>query len=138
MIRVKDYQGLLNNLGNEYFVKRVELVPDIGEWARRMGSELSEPAQPMKLVMDDDGLAMGVQSELKEEALKNVINAAGVRWALRDTVSNIFERLNTIKKKLGFYFLKEYARTVKDVGGNENLEDAWAMRELERFGCFRE
>lgn len=138
MIQAKDYLGLLNNLGNEYFVRRLELVPDVREWARERGRDLSEPAQPMKLILDGDDLAMGVQSEFKEESLNNVINAAGVRWALRDTVSNIFERLNTVKKKLGFYFLKEYAHTVKDVSGNEVLEDDWAMRELERFGCFRE
>jgi len=138
MILTARYGGFLTNLGREYFVSRIEMVPDLKAWATQKGSELNEPAQPMKLIRENEGLAMGVQAEVGEEALDNVITAVGVRWALRDTVTNIFERLNTVKKKLGFYFLKEYARTMKNVGGSEILEDDWAMQELEKLGCFRE
>jgi hypothetical protein len=43
--------------------------------------------------------------------------------------------LNSIK---AYCFLKEYARSLKDVSGDELLEDGWTIKAMDKLGFFRE
>jgi hypothetical protein len=139
MIYVREYEEVLRNLGGQYFVKDLRTVPDLMSWARENNQELSEPYNPMKLVAHtDNSLSMVVQKEIKDEMLNSVITNLGIRWSLRDTITNMDSKLNTTKKKLVFCFLKERARTMKDVGGDEQIEDQWVIEEMESLGFFNE
>lgn len=139
MIFMKDYDKLLKELGQEYFVSDVQYVENLRDWSEQKNIDLSEPSQPLKLITDENnGLIMTVQSELDEEMLNNTINALEVRSSLKDTVTNYAKTLNSIKKRLAYCFLKEYARTLKDVGGDELHEDEWSLKEMEKLGFFKE
>ena len=139
MIYVREYEEVLRNLGGQYFVKDLRAVPDLMSWARENNQELSEPYNPMKLVAHTDNtLSMVVQKEIRDEMLNSVITNLGIRWSLRDTITNMDSKLNTTKKKLVFCFLKERARTMKDVGGDEQIEDQWVIEEMESLGFFNE
>jgi len=138
MILTEDYEGLLRNLGTEYFVQNIRFVPDLPSWARENNAGLNEPHQLMKLVPSDNELTMVIQSEIPEETLDNLITGLGVRWSLKDNATDISKQLNSTKKRLAFSFLKEYARSRKDFDGDELHEDEWAMKAMDSLGFFRE
>jgi hypothetical protein len=139
MILTRDYDGVLKNVAKEYLISSLDYVDDLKSWAKKNNSQLSEPYQPMKLVKGNrHDLTMVIQSELSGEILGDLIKALGVRWALKDTVSNLEKMLNSIKKRLVYYFLKEYARTVEGVSGDELREDEWAIGEMQKLGFFQE
>ena len=139
MISVQDYDDTLKHLTEEYFIANRALVADIQAWAEQKGIDLSEPSQPMKLItVEDKKLIMVMQADIPEEMIANVMKGLAVRWALKSTASDPEKILDNTKKKLAFCFLKEYAQTVRDVGGNEMLEDEWAIKEMEKLGFFTE
>jgi hypothetical protein len=70
--------------------------------------------------------------------LNGVIRNLGIRWSLRDNVTNIESKLNSVKKRLVYCYLKERARSMKDVGGNDQVEDQWVIDEMEILGYFEE
>ncbi|RJQ49440.1 MAG: hypothetical protein C4538_02215 [Nitrospiraceae bacterium] len=138
MISVKDYDAVLKNLGKEYFIHNLQYVPDITAWAKDNRIKLSEPHQPMKLVTGDGGsLTMVVQSYVSSE-VDDVIKNLGVRWAIKDTATNMETKLNSPKKRMAFCFLKEYARSVKHIDSDELIQDEWVLSEMESFGYFKE
>ena len=138
MIFVDDFDDRLRSLGREFFIFDIQYVPNIKSWANQKNISLDEPAQPMKLITEENnGLVMVVQSEINDGVLDDIINALGVRWTARDVAADIEKRLNSIEKRLAYYFLKEYARTKKDLAGDELLEDEWAINEMEKLGFFR-
>ena len=138
MIFVDDFDDRLRSLGREFFIFDMQYVPDITSWANQKNISLEEPAQPMKLITGEDNrLVMVVQSEISDELLDGIINGLSVRWTVRDVAADIAKRLNSIEKQLSYYFLKEYARTKKDLDGDDLLEDEWAINEMEKLGFFR-
>jgi hypothetical protein len=138
MILAEDYESLLRNLGTEYFIRNIRFVPDLISWAKKNNAGLNEPHQLMKLVPSDNELTLVMQSEIPEETLDNLITSLSVRWSLKDNATDISKQLNSIKKRLVFSFLKEYARARRDFGGDELLEDDWAMKAMDNLGFFRE
>jgi len=139
MIRLTDHEELLKTLGREYFVTTVEFVPNLPDCCREVGAELGEPGQPMTVVAEEsNSLKLIAQTEVAETQVDGVIKGLGVRWALKDTSTDVVSRLDSTRKRLGFCFLKDYSRTVPNVGGDEMREDAWAVTEMERLGFFRE
>jgi hypothetical protein len=139
MIDIRDYQEELQKLGGQYFVKDLSPVPDLVSWSRENNQDLSEPYNPMKLVANtDDSLSMFVQEQIKDQKLDEVIKNLSIRWSLHDTVTDIDHKLNSIKKRLVFCYLKERSRTMKDVGGDEQIEDQWVIEEMETLGFFKE
>jgi hypothetical protein len=139
MVDLRDYEVLLVNLGGQYFVKDIQFVPDLMTWVRENDLDLDEPFSPMKLLANSDNtLSMILQREISDDMLNNVIKNLGIRWSLRDNVTDIDSKLNSIKKKLVYCYLKERARTMKDVGGDEQVEDQWVFDEMETLGFFKE
>jgi len=139
MIHVRDFEPVMRDLGEEYFVSDIRYVDDLRAWADKEGEDLGEPLQPMKLIStDDNNLVMMVQDWVDEDTMQNLLNGLSVRWSMKDNVSDPEKVLNSSKKQLSFLFLKEYARTVKNVGGDDMIEDEWAVRELEKLGFFNE
>ena len=139
MVFLKEHEDILKKLGDQYFVKDLVYVADIKSWAEEKNVHLSEPSQPMKLIPDEDNkLIMIIQSEITEESLANVLKGLSIRWALKDTAASPEKMLNSDRKKLAYCFLKEYARTVSDVGGDEMIEDDWAIKEMANTGFFEE
>jgi hypothetical protein len=138
MIFVDDFDDRLRSLGREFFIFNIQYVPDMTSWANRKNISLNEPGQPMKLITGEDNrLVMVVQSEISDKMLDGIINGLSVRWTVRDVAADIAQRLNSIEKRLAYYFLKEYARTKKDLDGDDLLEDEWALNEMEKLGFFR-
>ncbi len=138
MIFVDDFDDRLRSLGREFFIFDIQYVPDMTSWANQKNISLNEPAQPMKLITDEyNRLMMVVQSEISDKLLDGIINGLSVRWTVRDVAADIAKRLNSIEKRLAYYFIKEYARTKKDLNGDDLLEDEWAISEMEKLGFFR-
>ena len=138
MILTENYESLLRNLGIEYLIQNIRYVPDLASWARENNADLSEPGQLMKLVPSYNELTMVIQSGIPEESLDNLITSLGVRWSLKDNSADIPKLLNSVKKRLVFSYLKEYARSRKDFAGDELHEDAWAIKAMDNLGFFRE
>lgn len=139
MISTKKYDDSLRGLGADYFVNELDYVPDLLEWAEKNHQDLGEPHHPMKLVVKtDDTLAMKVQSEISDEMLSDVIKNLSIRWSVRDNVTDIDKKLDNIKKRLAYCFLKEYARALKKIDGGEIVEDEWVFDEMEYLGFFSE
>ncbi len=138
MIYLKDYEVALKNLGKEYFIHNLEYVQDIKSWAKENSTELSEPQQLMKLVpATGDNLTMVMQSDIRNEALDDVIKNLGVRWSIKDNTVNMEMKLNSLKKRIVYCFLKEYARSIRRIG-EELAQDDWALTEMETLGFFKE
>ena len=138
MIFVEDFEDRLKSLGSEYLVFDIQFVPDLPAWAKQNHKTLDEPAQPMKLIKGNGNeLVMMVQEEIRDEILGDIINGLSVRWTVRDVAGDIATRLNSIEKRLSYYFLKEYARTKQDLAGDDLLEDEWAVNQMEKLGFFR-
>jgi len=120
MIDVKKYEEDLINLGGQYFIRDIQYVPDLISWAKETERGLEEPYSAMKLIANPDNtLSMMLQREISDDMLNGVIRNLGVRWSLRDNVTNIENKLNSVKKRLVYCYLKERARSMKDVGGND-------------------
>jgi hypothetical protein len=138
MIFTKDYSETLHGLGRSYCVE-IRFISGLWSWMGRQGISGTEPVCPMKLTAGEGGgVTMQVQSEIDESGLDDLINALGVRWSLKENLSDLSKRLNSVKKRIAFIFLKTYSRNVPDVSGDEWEEDTWAMGEMERLGLFRE
>ena len=139
MINMKDYDSVLKELGNDYFIGELQYVADITAWAGETGRDLGEPHSPMKLIANsDDSLTMVVQDNIKDEILSDVIKNLGIRWSVKDNVTNFDNKFNSEKKKLAYCFLKEYARALEKTEGNELTEDEWVIDEMEYLGFFNE
>ncbi len=138
MIYVQDYDAVLQKIGAEYIVSAVHYVRDLISWSREKGVALNEPSQTMKLFTEGKRLMMFVQSEIPETVFDDIVRALSVRWSMKDNITDPAVSLNSVKKRLAYCFLKECARTVKDVAGDELLEDEWTMQEMEKLGFFRE
>ncbi|HEX8947995.1 MAG TPA: hypothetical protein VF790_03470 [Dissulfurispiraceae bacterium] len=137
MIHVQDYAGVLENLGQEYSVAAVRYVPNLKTWANEHGVTLHEPGQPMKLVVDREGLlVMVAQFDVSEEVLGGIIKGLDVRWQVVDNRANLALRFDSIEEMLVYCFLKECASADRDLSGNDLLEDEWVIREMERLGYF--
>jgi len=138
LVSLRDYEGVLKDLGKEYFIQNLQYVTDINAWAQDNNIRLSEPHQPMKLMADEGaGLIMVMQSDVTGE-IDDVITNLGVRWALKDTATNMDKKLNSVKKRIIYCFLKEYARSVKRIGDDELVQDEWVLSEMESLGYFKE
>jgi hypothetical protein len=138
MIQLKDYEGVLKDLGKEYFILNMKFVPDIKAWAKENSTELSEPHQIMKLVAGmENKLTMVIQSDVKSGMIDDVIKNLGVRWSVKDNTINMEMKLNSLKKRLVYCFLKEYARSIKRIG-EELAQDDWVLTEMETLGFFNE
>lgn len=138
MIFAEDFENMLRDTGKEFLISDVKYVSDILAWSKEKKVDLSEPSLPIKLVTEGGSLVLFVQSEIPDEMLDNVITGLGVRWSLRDNMSNISRRINTVKKRLAYCLLKECAKTVEALGRDELLEDEWAMNRMEELGFFLE
>ena len=138
MISIRDYDEMLRKEAREFLVFNVHYVHDLASWTKQRDVGLSEPYQPLKLFPADNKLLLFVQEDVEEEALEKVVRALGVRWSLRDNLSDPVRRLNSVKKKIAYCFYKEYARSLEGVDGDELLEDDWSIREMERAGFFNE
>ena len=139
MIYIQDYADMLETLGREYFIADIRYVPDLKAWAQENGVALSEPAQPLKLITEGKGrLIMVVQSETSGKALNGIITGLDVRWQVVDNRANLLQRFDSLEKQLAYCFLKEYARTKKNLAEDERLEDEWAIEEMEKLGFFEE
>jgi hypothetical protein len=139
MIAVREFEKDLKKLGDDYFIHAMKEVPDIAVWAKETGRTLTEPHLPMKLVAENgDKLSMVIQSEIDEEMLSDVIRNLGIRWSVRDNATDIEKKIDSTKKRLAFCFLKEYARALNKVEGDELLEDEWVLEEMEYLGYFEE
>jgi hypothetical protein len=138
VIRIRDYDDMLRRVAGEFLVFTIFYVQDLRSWAKEKGIDLSEPSQPMKLTAVRDKLMLFVQEDIEETKLSQVITALEVRWSLKDNVSDPSKMLNSLKKRLGYCFFKEYARTLNGVAGDDLLEDEWAIREMEKLGFFNE
>jgi hypothetical protein len=112
-------EDVLGNLALEFLINNVRYVPDLASWAKKNNLDLYGPHQLMKLISEeDDTVTMVMQSEIPEEMLDGVITSLGIRWSLKDNVFDPSKKLNSVKKRMAFAFLKEYARALKDVGGD--------------------
>lgn len=138
MIYAQDYDEVLRRTGREFFVSTLHYVRDLQAWSKQKGVDLSEPSQPMRLFTEGKNLMLIVQSEIQESMLDDVVRGLSVRWSLKDNASDPAASLNGVKKRLAYCFLKEYARTVKGVAGDELMEDDWAIKEMEKMEFFRE
>ena len=139
MIDTRKYEDVLLYLGGQYFIKDIQLVPDIKSWASDKNSDLREPYYPMKLIArSGDTLTMVMQREISNEIINDIIKNLSVRWALRDTITDMDKKLNSTKKRLVYCYLKERARTMKDIGGDEQVEDQWVLEEMEDLDFFKE
>ncbi|MBI5055997.1 MAG: hypothetical protein HZB61_05205 [Nitrospirae bacterium] len=139
MIFLQDYEEILKDIGKEYFIHNVQYVSDIKAWAKENKAELSEPHQVMKLVAETGNkLTMVIQSDISSGMLDDVIKNLSIRWALKDTATNIDIKLNSLKKRMAYCFLKEYARSVRRIGDEELVQDEWALNEMETLGFFKE
>ncbi len=139
MILVSDFEKDLQKLGNDYFIHEIIKVPDIAAWAKENDKTLIEPHLPMRLISKNgDKLSMVVQSEIDEELLSDVIKNLGIRWSVKDNVTDIEKKLDSTRKRLTFCFLKEYARSTQKVEGDELSEDEWVLEEMEYLGYFVE
>ena len=138
MIYVQDYDEVLRKAAGEFFVSPIQYVRDLQLWSRQKGVDLSEPSQPMKLITEGKNLILIAQSEIQESMLEDVIRALSLRWSLKDNASDPASSLNSVKKRLAYCLLKECAKTVKSVAGDDFLEDEWAIKEMEKLGFFLE
>ncbi|MEW6117574.1 MAG: hypothetical protein AB1553_11865 [Nitrospirota bacterium] len=135
MIVAQDYDDMLRNLGREYFITDIRYVADLNAWAKQNNVGLDEPAQPMKLITTrGDQLAMVIQSEIDESVLDSMITGLDVRWQVVDNRANLLFQFDTVEKKLAYAFLKEYARTKRNLVEDERLEDEWVIHQMERLG----
>ena len=139
MIDLAKYEDALINLGGQYFVKDIQYVPDLMSWTKETDQGLEEPYSAMKLIANPDNtLSMMMQREISDDMLNGVVKNLGIRWSLRDNVTDIESKLDSIKKRLVYCYLKERARSMKDVGGNDQVEDQWAINEMNILGYFEE
>jgi len=139
VLSIKECHEDLKKLGNDYFISELKYVQDIQQWAAENQNGLTEPHLPMKLVTEDnDNLSMIVQSEVPEENIDDVIRNLSLRWSVRDNTADLVKRLNSVKKRLAYCFLKEYARTLQKVDGEEISEDEWVLEEMDYLGYFNE
>lgn len=137
MIIAQEYDDMLRNLGKEYFIADIRYISDLGAWAKQNNIGLDEPAQPMKLVTTgDDQLVMIVQSEIDEDVLHRIITGLDIRWQVVDNRANLLFQFDTVEKRLAYVFLKEYARTKRNLVEDERLEDEWALDQMEKLGVF--
>lgn len=135
MVSIKKYKKDLEKLSLDYLVFNTKYVADIAQWAADNNTSLGEPHLPMKLVVEsDDDMTMVIQSEAKEEMIADVIKNLGIRWSVKDNVTDIEKKLDTDRKRLAYCFLKEYARALDKVDGGELSEDEWVLEELEYLG----
>ena len=138
MILAEDYESVLRNIGTEYFIQNLQFVPELLSWGKNQDIDLSEPHQLMKLVTAGTALTMVIQSEIPDDVLDSIITNLSLRWSMKDNVNDPSKALNSVKKRIVFAFLKEYARTARNIGGDELIEDEWAMQAMEKLGFFRE
>jgi len=139
MISLRDHEGVLQDLGKEYFINNLRFVPDIKAWAEENNAELSEPHQIMKLVAEEGGaLTMVIQSDIRSDMIDDVIRNLGIRWSVKDNSVNIELKLNSLKKRLVYCFLKEYACSIKRIGEEDLVQDEWALAEMDNLGFFDE
>ncbi len=135
MISTKDYDEVMVTLAKEYFIEKLHYVADIQTWVQENNKTLSEPHNPMKLVVTpDDKLAMIVQENVNENMLSDVIKNLVIRWSVQDNATDINKKFSDIKQQLAYSFLKEYARTLNKTEGEELNEDLWVIEEMEYLG----
>lgn len=135
MVSLKKYKKDLEKLSLDYLIFNTKYVPDIMEWAAEHNTQLGEPHLPMKLVIESENdMTMVIQSEIKEEMIADVIKNLGIRWSVKDNVTDMEKKLDNDRKRLAFCFLKEYARALQHVDGGEISEDEWVLEELEFLG----
>ncbi|HSB51629.1 MAG TPA: hypothetical protein VLD40_03125 [Dissulfurispiraceae bacterium] len=136
MIDMRDYEEMLRRLAQEYFVFDLKYADETSA-GREAGSAVPEPYQTMKIVPEvGNKLTLFLPGELDEEVLNGIVNGLSVRWSVRDNVSDPAERLDTIAKRLAYCFLKTYAKTVSGVGGDDLIEDDWAIKAMEKLDFF--
>ena len=139
MVLIEEFEKDLTKLRNDYFIDETTEVPDIAEWAKQNNTDLSEPHFPMKLIVEnEDRLSMVIQSGISDEMLSDVIRNLGIRWSVKDNVTDMEKKLNSTGKRLAYCFLKEYARSLQKIEGGALAEDEWVLEEMEYLGYFDE
>ncbi len=138
MILSNTCDAVLQRIAAEYLISRIEYVDDLAAWAAARTVGIAEPGQPVVICVEPGGLVAGVRKALDEDMLEGVVRAMAVRWSLTDNAVDMEARLNSTKKRLAFCFLKEYARTIRSLGGDELREDEWTIHAMDRLGFFLE
>jgi hypothetical protein len=137
----RDFSSVLDFLMGEYCLppESMVFVDDIAAWCREQGISEPDSERPMKMTrLGSNGCIMLIRRQISDEAVAQRMNALSVRNQLKNNVTDIADRLNSDKKKLAYLFLIEYAATLPEISGDEHLADAWAFKEMERLGFFRE
>ncbi len=139
-MRTREYYELFRYLAEQrcLFQEDVVFVDNIADWCREQGIPESDRRRPFKLISKNGaGCKMLIAEDLPEEVIEERINAMGIRGQLTNVALDRVRMLDSVRKKLAYLFLQEYAFSLPEVGEDELLADNWAFDEMERLGYFR-
>jgi hypothetical protein len=113
-------------------------VPNIAEWCEAVALAESDAQRPMRLVpKESSGFLLLVKEYIPEEVVAERINALSIRSQLNNVAFDRAELLDSDKKKLSYFFLREYGGTLPEIQ-DDFLADSWAFEEMERSGFFND
>lgn len=118
------------------FQEDIIFVESIAEWCGQHGIQETDRERPFRIISKDgQGCKMLIRDDLPEEVIDERINAMRIRGQLLNVAADRADKLDSIRKKLAYLFLSEYARSLPEAN-DDLLADNWAFGEMERLGYF--
>ena len=136
----RDYFELFRHLLEQLCLHQedMQIVSDISDWCRAHDIPETDRERPFRfLSLGAGGCKMLVREEIPERVVEGRINALRMRDQLKSVAADRGDRLNSHHKKLAYLFLREYALSLPDIGGDELVADDWAFGEMEKLGLFK-
>lgn len=135
----EDHKELFSYLMEVYCLRLEDMlfVNNIADWCRKQGIPEPDHERPLKLVLNSpQGCRMLISRMMPKKTVEQHINGLSIRSQIKGITDDPADRLNSDRKKLAYLFLAEYAASLPEMGEDELLADAWALKEMERLGFF--
>lgn len=113
---------------------QVTYVDRIAAWCRENGLDEPDSDRPFRLIVDGrGGCRMLVAQEISEQVIDSRVKAAAIRDQVTNVAQQRSDRLSSVKEKLLFLFLNEFAHKMPGIP-DDLLADSWAFEEMQRLG----
>ncbi len=139
-VKTQEFMDMFCFLLNKVTTEKSEvlLVENIADWCRQNGIPENDSDRPVRIVRNGKGYIVLVREEIPDSIIEQRIRAAEIRDQVLDVAQDKGKVLSTLRTRLAFLFLNEFAHMVPENHGDDLLADSWTFDFMKKIGYLEE
>lgn len=140
-MRARDYYELFRYLSEQYCLAQdsVVFVENIADWCKENGIDEPDRNTPMKLIpRGQHPCFMLIKEDIPASVIEQRVNAMSIRGQVKNVAFDRADMLDSVRKKLAYLFLSEYAMHLPEIKDDPLLADDLAFDMMDNLGYFQD